>query len=150
VFSLVSAPRLYNGKFQRSTETASASKKAMPTAASAHISTPPKEVPTRNYFAPLRAAEMETDSAGSEASSCKATAPGRTGRPPPIVLTSAVNLIQLQKQLKGVISEDFEFRSTRNGTRIIMRSMADFQSVKSYFDSRNLSYFSFYPKSENP
>jgi hypothetical protein len=107
----------------------------MPTAVSAHVSTPPKEVPTCNYFDPLHAAEMETDSAGSEASSCKATAPGKTGRPPPIILTSAVNLIQLQKQLKGVISEDFKFRSTRNGTRVTTRSMADFQSVKSYFDS---------------
>jgi hypothetical protein len=28
--------------------------------------------------------------------------------------------------------------------------MADFQSVKSYFDPNNLSYYSFYPKSEKP
>jgi hypothetical protein len=28
--------------------------------------------------------------------------------------------------------------------------MADFQSVKSHFDTNNLSYNSFYPKSENP
>jgi hypothetical protein len=28
--------------------------------------------------------------------------------------------------------------------------MADFQSVKSLFDSKNLSYFTFFPKSENP
>jgi hypothetical protein len=31
-----------------------------------------------------------------------------------------------------------------------MRSMADFQSVKSHFDAHNLSYYSFYPKSEKP
>jgi hypothetical protein len=93
---------------------------------------------------------MDTDSAGSEASSCKATASGKTDRSPPIILTSAVNLIQLQKQLKSVVNEDFEFRSTRNGTGVITRGMADFQSVKFYFDSRNLYYFSFYPKSEKP
>jgi hypothetical protein len=28
--------------------------------------------------------------------------------------------------------------------------MADFQSVKSYFDNHNLSYFSFFPKNEKP
>jgi hypothetical protein len=92
---------------------------------------------------------MDTDSAGSEASSSTATAPGKTGRPFPIIFTSAVNLIQLQKQLKGVVSEDFEFRSTRNGTRIITRGMAHFQ-VKSYFENHNLSYYSFCPKNEKP
>jgi hypothetical protein len=54
---------------------------------------------------------METD----------ATVTGKTGRPPPIVLTSAVNLIQLQKQLKGVAKENFEFRSSRNGTRVVTK-----------------------------
>jgi hypothetical protein len=91
---------------------------------------------------------MDTDSAGSGASS-EATAPGKTGRPPPIILTSAANLIQLQKELKVVVSEDFEFRSTRNGTRVITRGIADFQSVKSSFENHKLSYFSF-PKSEKP
>jgi hypothetical protein len=28
--------------------------------------------------------------------------------------------------------------------------MADFQSVKSHFEAHNLSYYSFYPKSEKP
>jgi hypothetical protein len=55
----------------------------------------------------------------------------------------------MQKQLKGVVSEKFEFRSRRNGTRVITRNMADFQSMKSHFDSQNLSYYSF-PKSEKP
>jgi hypothetical protein len=68
----------------------------------------------------------------------------------PIVLTSAVNLIQLEERLKGVVSKNFEFRNTRKGTGLITKSMADFQSVKSHFDSQNLSYYSFLPKSEKP
>jgi hypothetical protein len=64
------------------------------------------------------------------------------------ILTSTTDLIRLQKQLKIVLKENFEFRSTRNGTRVITRSMADFQSVKSHFVANNLSYYSFYPKSE--
>jgi hypothetical protein len=47
-----------------------------------------------------------------------------------------------------VVKENFEFRSTINGTRVITRSMADFQSVISHFDTNNLSYYTFYPKSE--
>jgi hypothetical protein len=92
---------------------------------------------------------MDTDFANTEVSPHEATAPAKTGRPPPIVPASAVKLILLQKQLKTVVSENFEFRSTRNGTRVITRNMADFQSVKSHFDSQNLSYYSF-PKSQKP
>jgi hypothetical protein len=49
----------------------------------------PKEVVTRNYFAPLRTAEMDTDASGTEAMPHEGAAPVKTGRPPPIVLTSA-------------------------------------------------------------
>jgi hypothetical protein len=48
-----------------------------------------------------------------------------------------------------VVRENFEFRSRRIGTRVITRNVADFQSIKSHFDSQNLSYYSF-PKSEKP
>jgi hypothetical protein len=90
---------------------------------------------------------MDTDTSNTpqeEAASVK------TGRPPPIVLTSAVNLIQLQKQLKSVVRGNFEFRKTRNGPRVITRGMADFQAIKTYFENQNLSYFSFFTKSETP
>jgi hypothetical protein len=86
----------------------------MPTAACAAVDMPPKEVDTRNFFVPLRASDMDMDSANTEASPREATAPAKTGRPLPVVLTYAVNLIQLQKQLKDVISENFEFRSIIN------------------------------------
>jgi hypothetical protein len=76
--------------------------------------------------------------------------PGKTGRLPPIILTSTTILIQLQKQLKIATKGNFEFRSTRNGTRVIARGMADIQSVKSHFDANNQSYYSFYPKSDEP
>jgi hypothetical protein len=49
-----------------------------------------------------------------------------------------------------VVKENFEFRSNRNGTRVIKRGIADFQSVKSHFFANNLSYYSFYSKSQEP
>jgi hypothetical protein len=76
---------------------------------------------------------MDTDASGTEATSNEEEVPGKSSRPPPIILTSTTNLIQLQNQLKNVVKENFEFRSTRNGTRVITRDMADFQSVKSHF-----------------
>jgi hypothetical protein len=38
----------------------------------------------------------------------------------------------------------------KNGTRIVTKNMVDYQSVKTYFESYNLSYYTFYPKSEKP
>jgi hypothetical protein len=74
----------------------------------------------------------------------------KAGRPPPIVLTYAVNLIQLQKQIKGLAKQSFEFRSTRNGTRVIIRDMVDYLAVKSLSHTNNLSYFTFHRKSMKP
>jgi hypothetical protein len=91
---------------------------------------------------------MDTYASGTEANSNEEAVPGKTGRPPPIMLTSTTNLIQLQKELKIVVKENFEFRSTRNGTRVITRSTADFYSVISHFDAHNLSYNS-YPNPKN-
>jgi hypothetical protein len=66
-------------------ETAPTSKKAACTA----VDTPPKEVAIRNFFASLRRGTPHEE-----------TASAKTGLPSPVVLTSAVKLILLQKQLK--------------------------------------------------
>jgi hypothetical protein len=44
----------------------------------------PKEFVTRNFFAPIRTADMDTDASGTEATSNEEALPGKTGRPPPI------------------------------------------------------------------
>jgi hypothetical protein len=49
-----------------------------------------------------------------------------------------------------VLKDNFEFRSTRNGTRIITKTMADFSAFKSYLEKNNLAYFNFYPKTLKP
>jgi hypothetical protein len=126
------------------------SKKEVPTSASAAVEPPPhKEVATRNFFAPpehlILTMILPTPSLYQVRQQLllnRSIAP--------IVLTSAVNLIQLQKQLEHLVSENFEIGSTRNGTRVITRSMADFQLVKSRFDSQNLSYYSFLPNFVKP
>jgi hypothetical protein len=93
---------------------------------------------------------MDTNSSSTDATTNEETVPGKTDRPPSIILTSTTKLIQLQKQLQNVVKENFQFHSTRNGIRVIMKVMVDFQSVKSQFDTNNLSYYSFYLKSEKP
>jgi hypothetical protein len=55
-------------------------------------------LPTRNFFAPLRTDAMETESRDSVETGQGQQAPAsNTGRPPPIVLTSNLNQINLQK-----------------------------------------------------
>jgi hypothetical protein len=93
---------------------------------------------------------MDTDTSGTEAMRHEEAVPGKTGRPPPTVLASATNLIQLKTQLNGVVKDNFEFRSTRNGTRIITKTMVDFLAVKSCLQNNNLAYFTVYSKSLKP
>jgi hypothetical protein len=94
------------------------------------------KVATKNFFGPLRTNNMDTDTPDTESTTTEKAVQEKLGRPPPIVLTSANNLIQLQKQLKGVAKDTFEFRSTKNGTRIVTKNMVDYQSVKTYFESK--------------
>jgi hypothetical protein len=133
-------------KWRSTNEAAPTSKKP----AAETNSTPKQEVATRNFFAPLRQSTMDTDSSGAEATTLEEAVPGKAGRPPPIILTSTTNLIQLQRQLKNVAKDDFEFPNTKNGTRVITKSMTDFEAVKSYFATHNLSFYSFFPKSQKP
>jgi hypothetical protein len=48
--------------------------------------TPNKEVATRNFFAPMRATNIDTDTYGAEATTVEEAVPGKAGRPPPIIL----------------------------------------------------------------
>jgi hypothetical protein len=57
---------------------------------------------------------------------------GTSGRLSSIVLTSPTNLILLQRQIKNITTGNFEFRSIRNGTRIITKEMADFSDTKTF------------------
>jgi hypothetical protein len=69
---------------------------------------------------------------------------------PPIVLPTTTYTFQLQKQLQGVAKQLFEFSSTKHGARVITKVMVDYQSVKSNFETNNLSYYIFYLKSQKP
>jgi hypothetical protein len=50
----------------------------------------------------------------------------QTGRPPSSILTFTTNLMLLQKQFKGFVKGKFEFRSTRNGIRVVTNEVVDF------------------------
>jgi hypothetical protein len=52
--------------------------------------------------------------------------------------------------MKNVVEEDSEFRNTRSGTRVITRGMEDFLTIKSHFEGNNLSFYTFFLKSEKP
>jgi hypothetical protein len=72
------------------------------------------------------------------------------GRPPPIILTSVTNLLQLQRQLRDIVKGSFEFRNTKTGTRVVTKEMADFSAIKDFFTSQKLSFFTFFAKSQKP
>jgi hypothetical protein len=90
------------------------------------------ELPTRNFFAPLRVADMEFEHTEENSDrtdgDLKQQSPSsKRGRPPPIILTSAINLIQMQNPIERLCEGQFEFRNTRNEARVVTKVMADFQ-----------------------
>jgi hypothetical protein len=56
----------------------------------------------------------------------------------------------LQKHLKGVAKQSFEFRNTKGGTRVVTKDTVDYQEVKAFFETKNLSYYTFYTKAKKP
>jgi hypothetical protein len=70
-------------------KTAKKSTKSVPIFAAVKI--PPKAVLTCKFFAPLRTTEMDTETTGAENTLPEQEAPRKSGRPPPIVMTSICN-----------------------------------------------------------
>jgi hypothetical protein len=58
--------------------------------------------------------------------------------------------MKLQRQIRDIVKGNFEFRNTRSGTRIVTKEMEDFSAIKKHLESKNLSYFTYFPKSEKP
>jgi hypothetical protein len=56
----------------------------------------------------------------------------------------------LQKELRGFVKGSFDFRNTRNGTRVVTKEMSDVSAVKAYCQKENLSFYTFHPKSLKP
>jgi hypothetical protein len=52
---------------------------------------------------------MDTKASDIEESTQEEATPGKTGRPLSIVITDATNLLKLQKLIKSVVKENFEF-----------------------------------------
>jgi hypothetical protein len=76
---------------------------------SAAFKLPAKVVSTCNFFMPLRTTGMDTETAGAENTLLEQEAPRKSGRPPSIVMTSTINLIQLQSDLKEHVKGEYEF-----------------------------------------
>jgi hypothetical protein len=77
-------------KRQNSDETCKTSEKPATFAA---VKVALRQAETRTIFAPLRTTDMYIDTSGTEAMYLEDAVPTKTGRPPHIILTSAVNLI---------------------------------------------------------
>jgi hypothetical protein len=88
--------------------------------------------------------DKETTDEGKQGSTTQA------GRPSTIILTSNKNQLQLQKNISAIVQGSFEFRNTRNGTRVLTKEMVDYSAIKSFFLQNNLKFYTFFPKSLKP
>jgi hypothetical protein len=46
------------------------------------------------------------------------------------------------------VKGSFEFRNTRNGTRLVTREIVEYSSIRACFDNQQYNYFTFYVKSK--
>jgi hypothetical protein len=79
-------------------QTAKKSTKSVPITTA--VKQPPKAVSTRNFFALLRTNDMNTETTGAKNTLPEQEAPRKSGRSPPIEMTSIIILILLQSYLK--------------------------------------------------
>jgi hypothetical protein len=95
------------------------------------VNTPLKEVATQDFFAPLRMTDIDINTISTENMPLAEAVPGKTGGPPPIVLTTATNQGQLQKQLKVVVKETLSSVTLEMGPELSLKPWPIFQQSKS-------------------
>lgn len=76
--------------------------------------------------------------------------PKGVGRPPLIILTTSINLLKLQGEMKAFMKGTFEFRSTRNGINGVTKDMANYSTLMRHLDARKVPYYMFHTKSLKP
>jgi hypothetical protein len=92
------------------------------------------ELPTHNFFAPLGTTgkELEPTEDTSDQTDGEQQQPppppnSQRGRLPPIILTSAINLIQLQKQLKGLVRAALSSKTQETEPQLSLKKWRIFQ-----------------------
>jgi hypothetical protein len=79
----------------------------------------------RNFFAPLRDLKLDEapEAGGDEEESENSQRTGRD-RISPIIITTQINLLKIQEEIKAIAKGSFELRNIKNGTRVISREVA--------------------------
>jgi uncharacterized Fe-S radical SAM superfamily protein PflX len=70
--------------------------------------------------------------------------------PEEVVPRKAVMPPTVQKKLKMVTKQNFEFRTIRNSARVNTKDMVDNLTIKTHFENKNLDYTTFDPISQKP
>jgi hypothetical protein len=52
-----------------------------------------------------------------------------TGRPPLIILASSIKLLKFHGDINAIAKRNFEFRTSRNDTRVVRQEMADYSAI---------------------
>jgi hypothetical protein len=108
-----------------------------------NITQDPKALPqvaVRNFFAPLRT-HMETEDSNGEKTTGTEEAEqepaNQAGRPPPIILTSTTNLLQLQKKVRGLVKGSLSSVAHETEPELSQRNWRTFQPLNPSFRLKN-------------
>jgi hypothetical protein len=83
-------------------------------------------IPQRNFFSPYRAVEVDTDTTegdGTESQPSSSKNQNQKGVESscPIIISISVNLLNFQGELNIFMKGSFEFRTSRNGIKVLPR-----------------------------
>lgn len=67
-------------------------------------------------------------------------------RPPSIILTTIINILTFQVDIKAIANGSFDVRDTSNGIRIMAREKADYSAIMSHLGAGKLPYYTYHPK----
>jgi hypothetical protein len=101
----------------------------------------PLVIPTRNFFAPLRTYGPDSEPLTQQQPN---PVPKERGRSPPIILTASIN------ELKALLKSTLEFRSIRDGIKVVTKDMADYSALMRQLDAHEVPYYTLQPKSLKP
>jgi hypothetical protein len=102
---------------------------------------------TRNVFDPLR--DLVTEEApetGIHEEDSEISQRFGKDRINSIIITTQINMLKFQGEIKSIAKGSFEFRNTKNGTRVIVREMAEYLAIKSQLEKKKILFYAFHHK----
>jgi hypothetical protein len=107
---------------------------------------------TTKISAPLRCLDMEETPGNRSDEEGTGKSNQQTGkeRPPPFIITTTVNHMKFQVEIKAISKRSFELCNTKIVATVTAREMADYSTLKHHLETKKIPFFTYHSKSSLP